>query len=155
MRIKSMFFGLIAGGVLLLSLAACQTSVNMSPLQTQLATLSGHYVWNSQEKMYVYTNPSGLDEIAQAYDLETLLPQLVSCMDNATPTQSTLNHEAVPLGVLCYQAITLLVYHEEVNEGGDLLDWPGYIHLPASPADLKAAQEAWRKVISEKNYVVQ
>jgi hypothetical protein len=81
--------------------------------------------------------------------------QLVRCLDRTEPTTTTIGDRSVPLGVLCYQALGEVAYHEAVDDSGDVYaDWPGYILPTASPDELTAAREAWEHVVATRSYVL-
>lgn len=140
------------------SLAACSTNaVNKeTAIENRLANISGEYVWNNQENGYFYNKKTELNRILSEESTEKTLPLLVQCMDNPSPSNSTLAGQPVSVGILCYEALTLLVYHEPVDAEGDIaLNWPGYLTLPASTENISDAKKAWQKVVQDRTYILQ
>lgn len=84
-----------------------------------------------------------------------------------------LESQRLPVGILAYETLTSLVYHEETDEAGDLSgDWPGYLdQTPArldpggvsimrtdrtfeSFGELAAAQNAWKEALESGRYTL-
>ncbi|MDR1849447.1 MAG: hypothetical protein LBQ75_05350 [Zoogloeaceae bacterium] len=84
---------------------------------------------------------------------DNLLAELIDCFDDPSPSASVFQDQPVPLGWVCYSALTGLVYHEETDEEGDITEWDGYPEFPATLQDMKAAKTAWQKVLREKTYL--
>jgi len=122
-------------------------------IEKELASLTESYVWAAQKQQYDYRGKKEIEEILARHDPESILPQLAQCIGNLSPSRSTLDGKPVPVGLLCYEALTQLVYYEAVDEEGDLISWPGYLSVPASAEQLETAQQAWQKVIQEKTYI--
>lgn len=99
--------------------------------------------------------------LALAQNLDASEPTRVVAIDPA-------NGENRPLSVgpLAFLVLTSLVYHEEVDEAGDLVPWPGYLpeypqlqpRLPSLSSDLEqalapaAARQAWLTAIAAGAY---
>ena len=83
--------------------------------------------------------------------LENLLTELIDCFDD--PSASVFQDQPVPLGWVCYSALTGLVYHEETDEEGDITQWDGDPEFPATLQNMNAAKAAWQKVLREKTYL--
>lgn len=84
---------------------------------------------------------------------DTALRPLAQCVGDTTPTRTTLKGTPVRLGVLCYEALTRLIYHEETDASGDIdPDWPGALLPGATTADLRKAQRAWLTVLRQGTF---
>ena len=74
-------------------------------------------------------------------------------MNRPEPTGVAKGARALTLGELCYAALANTAYYEASDEQGDLTpDWPGHIDLPATPAQLRAAKQAWDSVVARRAY---
>lgn len=111
-----------------------------------------------------------LGEVADADTLQALTANFTNFRRSNVMMQA----RRLPLGILAYETLTSLVYHEETDESGDLIaDWPGY--LDASPVrmspfggvttegfeqavmieqHLPVAQQAWKDAIDTGNYIL-
>ena len=111
-----------------------------------------------------------LGDIADPSTLQALAANFTNFRGSNVMMQS----QRLPLGILAYETLTSLVYHEETDEAGDLVaDWPGY--LEASPArlspfggvatqgfDLAAmvelqlplAQQAWKDALDKGSFIL-
>ncbi len=119
-----------------------------------LASIGGQYIWDEKSKRYNFTEKLKLEKIVSAENRQQALPILVACMDDESPTQTKLIEKPVMLGVLCYQALTHLVYYEPTEPGGDIAkSWPGHILPNATLTELRAAKRAWQQVLDSKTYI--
>ena len=122
-------------------------------LRIAVLNLGGQYTKDAQGK-YQYSDKIKLDAVITKGDQDNNLNSLVSCMDDATPSKTLLEGKAVMLGVLCNQAVTQLVYYEQADKQGDIAsDWPGYIAPTANIEGLRAAKQAWLKVLENKAFI--
>ena len=122
---------------------------SLSRLIGELRTLGGEYshpqynslAWVlSEEQAPVFSRITSFGDAA-------ILP-LVQCIGDSTPTVSRIRQRFVPLGVLCYEALNRIIYHEEPSATGDMdPDWAGDITPDATALDLRRAQRAWLKVV--------
>jgi len=153
-----MFFLVLATG--------CMTtkepdSNQSSALKQALATIEGRFGWRPEANAHDYSKWEELINAALAQSPgaerdnppESLLAELVDCFDDSSPSSSIFRDQTIPLGWVCYAALTGLVYHEEVDENGDITRWDGYPKFPASLQDMKAAKAAWQKVLIKKTYL--
>lgn len=84
---------------------------------------------------------------------DTALTPLAECIGDTMQTRTTLAGTPVRLGVLCYEALTRLIYHEETDASGDINpEWPGYVLPDATAADLRRARRAWLTVLRQGTY---
>ena len=78
---------------------------------------------------------------------------LVRCIGDTTPTLTKLNKRAVPLGVVCFEVLNRMIYHEESTATGDMDPaWAGDITPEATPDELRRAQRAWEKVVKDGTF---
>ena len=153
-------------GVFFLVLSACvstgESSNHSSILKQALAAIDGHFGWRSEQNAHDYSKWEELIDTvlaqspgAQRDNLpESVLAELVDCFDDTSPSASVLGDQPIPLGWVCYAALTGFIYHEETDEEGDIVQhWDGYPVFPASLQDMKAAKAAWQKVLIEKTYL--
>ena len=75
---------------------------------------------------------------------------LVDCMDDPRLTSVLAEGERVPMGVLCAEALGLMAYAAEHEDGDG--DWVGTVEPTATPAELKAAKDAWLEVVESGGY---
>lgn len=86
---------------------------------------------------------------------DTAVVRLVDCLGSRAPARARLDGRSISTGMLCYKALSVFAYHEEAGpDGGLTTDWPGNLPPDPSPAQLLAAQRAWRIVVREKSYHV-
>lgn len=122
-------------------------------LAAKLGALEGTFRWNSELQRYVFDNPEGMDKILPEDTSEPTIHKLANCMDRAERSRVMLNAKPVPIGVLCYTALTTLIYYEPVARNGELApEWAGYPPPSASLNELKAAKKAWLRVIKRRAY---
>ncbi|GHU39982.1 hypothetical protein AGMMS50289_00790 [Betaproteobacteria bacterium] len=134
-----------------------------SSLKRALMQIEGRFDWQPDRNAYVYSRRVALGrEVRFTLPFEKMederlpaemLAELVDCLDDTSPSSSTLNDQPVPLGWVCHAALTAFINHEEVDAEGDIAPgWAGYPALPASPQTMSAAKTAWQKVITNKQY---
>ena len=145
--------------VVLASLLAC-TNYSAAPpagdadLRDTLSAVEGEFTWNDEVRQYVFSDKLRLDEIISSGNPELVLAALVDCLDDLSPSASRLDGKKVAVGIICYEALTLLTYYEATAPGGDIArDWPGHISPTATGGELRAAKEAWSQVLKEDRYV--
>lgn len=81
--------------------------------------------------------------------------ELVSCLDDEAPSSVQLNGRAVPLGVLCGQALLYVAHFEATDSvGGVDAAWPGYLLPEDGFEKRKEAKRVWVQVVSERRYVL-
>jgi len=132
-----------------------------SALKQALAKIEGHFDWKPDANAHTYTKWEEIINAALAQSPsadrdnppESLLAELVDCFDDSSPSSSIFRDQNIPLGWVCYAALTGLVYHEEIDEKGDITQWDGYPKFPATQQDMKAAKAAWQKVLIKKTYL--
>jgi hypothetical protein len=77
-------------------------------------------------------------------------------MGDTTKSTSTAAGRAVPIGIVCYEALAHIAYYEAYDDRpqgtGKYAQWPGEIDATASVARLRRAQIAWRAAIRQKRY---
>lgn len=139
---------------LLLALVACVTPTSdAAALQRAIAEVPGAYRIAADGSRARYSSLARLNEIVSRQPPETALRELVDCLDDSTPSRSTYAGKTVPVGVICYEAITVLAYHEPVDADGDIAPhWPGDVPPTATVEELEAAERAWRQVLKDKTY---
>lgn len=140
---------------LLLALVACVTPTSdAAALQRAIAEVPGVYRIEADGARARYSSLARLNEIVSHKPPETALRELIDCLDDTTPSRSTYAGKAVPVGVICYEAISVLAYHEPVDADGDIAPhWPGDVPPTATVEELQAAERAWRRVLKDKTYI--
>lgn len=145
---------------LLLCLAAgCDSSQqSASPkgtdLEQALSAVEGRYTLRREQGKYSYSEKARLEEILSAQPREAVVAKLVECLDNPSPSRSTLEGKPVALGIICYEALTQMVYYEPTAPNGDVAaDWAGFLSPQASPEQMRAAKQAWIKVLESKAFI--
>ncbi len=118
-----------------------------------IAAVRGTYTWRSDINRYLYSDKSRLEEILLAGNRDEVVSLLVECLDDISPSQSTLDGNPVAVGIICHEALTQLIYYEPTAPNGDIAaDWPGYILPQASPEQMREAQQAWKKAVEDKSF---
>ena len=139
-----------------LLLGACGGRPQPAPgtaLEQSLTALKGQYVWNAESKAYRYTAKPQIEAILTPLPKDETVSGLVGCLDSLAPSESLLSGKRVPLGVICYEALTQTVYHEPHDARGDIAKtWPGHISPTASADELRAAKKAWTEVLRARSY---
>lgn len=101
---------------------------------------------------------TGGNSIVSAFDQfsgDSVVVALVQCLDRKEPAKATARGRPVTLGVMCYWALRHLAYYEYYQYEGDPESperWAGQIDPTATPDQLRAAKEAWLKVVRERKY---
>ena len=142
---------LIAGVVV----AFCACSQMQDSLRSQLLMFEGRYDWYGQDKRFVLHDPAKLEQqVANRYKQNPrTLDELVDCMSDTTPSKLLLEGKPVPLGQVCYEALTMLIYFEPDTESkSSNKPWRGYISAKAKDKEREAAQTEWRKVVQQHLY---
>jgi hypothetical protein len=125
-----------------------------SNVVAQLALVEGRYQWNAELGRYVFSAKDRLEEVTGSQDAEAALRSLVSCLDDSSSTRSTLDGDPVAMGVLCYEALSQLVYYEPMSPDGDIAEqWPGHLTPMATRDEMRAAREAWEAVVTSGEYI--
>ena len=124
-------------------------------LPEALTNLGGQYVWDDQKKRYHYSDKLRLDTIVTSENRQQVLPVLVACIDDKSLTKTQLNGKFVMLGILCYQALTQIVYYEHASDrSGDIAtNWPGHITPVATLDQLRSAKKAWQQVLDNNTFI--
>ena len=121
-------------------------------MRSQLTRLGGVYEWNDDVRGYVFSDKLAIAEIVREGS-DATIEQLVECLDDLTPSATTLQGQQVLTGVLCREALGQIIYYEATAPNGDIAaKWPGNIEPTARDADLHAAKRAWREVVAKKLY---
>jgi hypothetical protein len=130
-----------------------QERASIQVLRSSLAQLTGTYEWNDELRRYVFSNAAGIEALVREA-ADATVRELVECLDDEAASKVTLQGRAVPVGVVCYQALTQLVYYEPTGPSGDIAaEWPGHVEPDATAEDLRAAKEAWQQVVEKKAYI--
>jgi hypothetical protein len=125
-------------------------------LRYALAEVKGTYVWRGDLKRYHYSEKPRLEKLISAQPREHAVSALVECLDNTSPSRSSLDGKPIALRIVCYEALTQLVYYEPTTLDGDVAaNWPGNISPSASPIEMRSAKQAWKEVLEKKAYIFQ
>jgi hypothetical protein len=126
-----------------------------NPLVVSLGNVHGEYALNKESGACDYSRKMAFDSIIRQFDQNTILDTLVNYMDDTTSSKSVFEGKPVMVGVLCYEALSLLIYYEPVDEKGDIaVSWQGFIKPGVTPDELKAAKEAWKQVLQSRTFKV-
>jgi len=143
---------------LVISLAACAcnpAAKEKSPVLAALTHIDGEYVWNKKLSRHIYNKMALIETIVSPENPEKLMTILANCIDDSTPSRSTLNGKHLSLGVICYQALSQTAYYEPTDSTGDIKEfWPGHILPTANAQEMRAAKRAWLDVVSAKSYIL-
>lgn len=142
--------------VIILSCASIDKSEdvnNENKVLFSLAKLEGKYVWNTETKKFIYSKKLEIERILSASDRNKVIHVLAKCIGDVSLSSSVLNGNKVKLGVVCYEALSQTIYHEPLQENGDIaLNWAGHVLPNASASELEAAKNAWIEAIVLKKY---
>lgn len=130
------------------------TSDSVNELIDALKTLGGEYTHPSYESLgWVFSKERAPELLRIAAVGDVAIEPLVKCIGDTSPTLSMIQGHAVPVGVLCYEVLNRMIYHEEPSVTGDIdPDWAGYITPEARALDLRRAQQAWQRVIRDGTF---
>lgn len=133
------------------------TAVDSLPLDdaiARLATLEGEFRPAATGVGFDFTGDRALFRRIRHFQHEAVA-RLVSCMADTTSARATVDGRPVPTGVMCYHALDAFVYHETTDSSGDSGgSWAGQIAARATFAELRAAQEAWSRLLEPPGYVM-
>jgi hypothetical protein len=123
-----------------------------SSVQAKLGAVRGSYKWNEDTKRYLFSDKQAIEGIVGAAT-DQIVRDLVNCLDDRRPAQATLKGERVSVGIVCYEALTQIVYYEPPARNGDIAStWSGHIEPTATGDQLAEAKRAWNDVIDKKAY---
>lgn len=133
--------------------AASPTPADTAPLAAlvdSLARLPGDFSSWEQGRWEF----NGDAQVLSAFDryADTAVVRLVACLDRTELAKATARGRPVPIGVMCYWALRRLAYYEWQGNPGFPDKWPGEINPTATASDLRAAKEAWLRVVREGKY---
>ena len=122
-----------------------------------LRVFEGRFDWRSDlgdQGRYVFEDIDKLRALVEARNPDLALNTLVGCIDDLRPARSVLDgKKTVVVGAVCYEAVTLMVIHEETDATGDIAQtWAGHIEPTATPSVLANAKQAWLQVLKDKSY---
>lgn len=127
-----------------------------SDMRRAIAEINGTYTWRGDLNRYEYSDKLRLEQILSVQPPKHAVTSLIECLDDISASASTLDGKPVALGIVCYEALTQLVYYEPTEPGGDVAaSWPGFISPRASPQDMRDAKAAWKKAEAAKLLVFQ
>lgn len=124
------------------------------PILTKLAEIEGEFVWNEALGRHVYSKMALVERVLAPEVNDELILLLANCIDNAAPSNSTLNGRPVQLGFMCYQGLSQVAYYEATDNAGDIKRyWRGHILPTAALHERREAKRAWLEVINDKTYI--
>ena len=83
-----------------------------------------------------------------------VISTLVGSLDDMTPTKVNYHGKAVPLGVMCYEALHSICYYEASDKNGNITALDGTVLPGASKTDLKTAKRAWKRILKRRAYIM-
>ena len=124
-----------------------------------VGSMNGYFELVQDLNRYMYRGDSFWALLKRYSDddeaVKDLAPSLVECMDDVSPSGSTLNRGRLPRGLMCYLFMIHLIYYEPGNEKGEIdFTWPGFILPDATPEQLRGAKKAWQEVVSQRRYTI-
>jgi len=147
--------------LVLTSCASAQPPVVRTEVVETLGRMNGSFelAQNQGPPQYMYRSDSFRELLKRYSDddeaVKDILPSLVECMDDVSPSGSTLSGARIPRGMMCYWFMIHLIYYEHGNEKGDIdFTWPGHILPDATLEQLRSAKRAWQKVVRERSYSI-
>lgn len=130
------------------------SAVAQPNLTQAISAVGGTYTWHADLNRYQYSEKARLEEILAAQNRDAVVPMLVECLDDPSPSRSTIDGRPVAVGIVCYEALTQLIYYEPPAPGGDVAaSWAGHISPQASPERMREAKEAWKTVVAAKSFI--
>jgi hypothetical protein len=127
-----------------------------SNLKSILSQLHGDFTWRDDLGRYDYSEKLKIEEALSTQSPEKTVDIFVDCLDSTSESQSRIDNKPASLGIICYEALTQLVYYEPTTADGDISqNWPGYISPKSSFQEMQKAKQAWKKVIETKSYIFQ
>lgn len=152
---------ILSAGLLFFSVFACaqdikpEDSIVADAMLKELSAINGKYIWNNEQKAYIYSEKQYIEEILSNKETEFVIKTLVGCLDNPELSNSTINNQRVALGMICYEALSQTAYYEDTTKEGDVAKyWPGHVLPTATPEELRRAKRAWEKVVDSKAYIL-
>ncbi len=144
--------------VITLLVSACAyTPANKGndPILEALTNIDGEFVWNKKLARHIYNEMEAIENAISRKNPDKVVTVLVNCIDDSSPSNSTLNGKHVSLGLVCYQALSQTAYYEPTGNIGDIKKtWPGHILPTASAHEFQEAKRAWLNVINTKSYIL-
>jgi hypothetical protein len=126
-----------------------------NPAVISLANYNGEYILKNETGAGDFSGKLAFDSIIRQYDQKTIIDTLIKYMDDTAASKSVYQGKPVMTGVLCYEALSILIYYEPLDNNGDIaLSWEGFVKPGSTTSELKAAKVAWEKVRKEKTYKV-
>jgi len=138
-------------------ISGCQSekTTNASIIES-LSNIEGKYILNPQTKSYSFNAKAKIEDIINESNQEELINALVENMDNEKKSKSTLNGKVLPIGIICYEALTQIIYFEPTNNEGDISStWKGHLNPQATSIQMREAKKAWKKVVEMKSFIYQ
>ncbi len=152
------YFRLVAWSFLVIFMIGCnnqssKTEAWTNPLVISISDLKGEFMPDAGNGTFDFSLKLSLDSLIQKYDQNTIPDTLVKYLDDTTLSKSVFQGKPVMTGVISFEALSLLIYYEPTDEKGDVaMKWPGFIRPDAGVAELKAAKEAWQKVLASNTF---
>ena len=146
----------VAGQVTGCSQAQEKQADQQNDVEQALARLPGTYLWRADLNAYSYSAKTQLESILSAIPPERAVTLLIDCLDATSTSASVLDGKPVATGIICYEGLTQIAYHEPTDAHGDVAaDWTGFISSKASPKDMRSAKAAWKRALGAKLLIFQ
>ncbi len=115
-------------------------------VERAIAEVQGVFAWRDDLGRYDYSEEAKLEEILSTQPPRQAVAALIECLDDNSPSASVVDGKPVPVGIICYEALTQLVYYEPTEPSGDVAsDWLGFISPKASEQEMRDAKAAWKR----------
>jgi len=83
-----------------------------------------------------------------------VISTLIDSLDDMAPTKVTYRGKAVPLGVMCLEALLSICYYEASDKNGNITAWEGTVFPGATKEELRTAKRAWKRILKKRAYIM-
>lgn len=106
------------------------------------------FEWSAEQKRWRFSNKSAIDGLISKYDREYAVRELVSCLNDTRQAKAHLsNGDSVPLAAICQAGLSITAYYEQVDEQGDIANFPPELNPSRDNSDWLKIQADWVKAI--------
>lgn len=123
---------------------------NKSQLHEKLSQLTGSFLMKSGHYYHSQTTllNKSLNLSENDTENEVLVKELVDCIDDKSLSESVFDNKKVTLGLMCYTALTQIVYYEPNTKS-----WAGFITPKSKSKDFQNAKKEWLKILKNKMHI--
>jgi hypothetical protein len=138
-----------------IAVCACgEKAGSLGDVRSAVADVRGSFVVDANSGQYSFDQRVTLDRLVRApSDTAALIDSLVACLDDPRPSASVFRSRPVATGVMCHEALRMLIYYEPSDSTGDVAPrWPGTVGPDATTDQLLSAKREWGRVVRSKTY---